>query len=132
MCSLYLSLYLFGLCVLLTTSETQIESWNILVKAVVLRINLNIDGAPTGSRSNTQKNQLGKKKDISSVSSGVPVPPPGVPTVYVSRVDLQALVFSLSSHRHSYKYLLVYQNCLQIWSVYFLSLRKYPETIKLI
>ena len=72
-----------------------------LAKAAALRINLNIDGTPIISRTHTHPSHSQTSHLLtSSLSLGIPVPRA---TVYVRHVDSSALVFSLSSHRHSYK-----------------------------
>ncbi len=71
-----------------------------LAKAAALRINLNVDGAPITSKTHTHPSLA----NISSINlvfvfrcSSSPSNP-----VYARRADFSALVFSLSSHRHSY------------------------------
>jgi hypothetical protein len=56
---------------------------NILAKAADLRINLNLDGAPIASKSHTHPSHSQTSRSV-------------------RRVDSSFLVFSLSSHRHSY------------------------------
>ncbi len=69
-----------------------------LVKASVLRINLNIDGTPIESKSHTHPSHSQTYRLLtSSLSLGVPVPRP---TLCARRVDL--LVCSLPLHRLSY------------------------------
>ena len=71
---------------------------HILANVVVLRINLNIDGALTLHTLKPLTRPL-----TSTLSLGVPVPPYN--PVYVSSVDpsdLALQAFSLSLHRHSY------------------------------
>ncbi len=68
-----------------------------LAKEATLRITLNLDGAPITSRTHThpshsQTNVVFIFRCSSSTSN----------PVYVRRVDSSALVFSLSSHSHSY------------------------------
>jgi hypothetical protein len=65
-----------------------------LVKAVALRINLSIDGVPITSRTHTHPSHSQTSRLLtSSLSLGVPVP---------RATHSSPLVFSLSSHRHSY------------------------------
>jgi hypothetical protein len=74
---------------------------NILAKAAALRITLNIDGAPIVSRSHTHPSHSQNFSFINLVfifrCSSSPCNP-----LYARRVDSSALVFSLSSHRHSF------------------------------
>ncbi len=74
----------------LTAFSSMLKSrvGNILVKAVAVRINLNLEGAPITSKSHTL---------VFRCSSFTTNP------VSVRRVDSSFLVFSLSSHRYSYK-----------------------------
>jgi hypothetical protein len=73
-----------------------------LAQAAALRITLNLDGAPITSKSHTHPlHSQTSRLLISSLSLGVPVSPSN--PVYARRVDSSALVFSLSSHRHSYR-----------------------------
>jgi hypothetical protein len=71
-----------------------------LAKAASLRITLNIDGAPITSRTRTHPSHSQTSRInlvfIFRCSSSRSNP------VYARRVDFSALVFSLSSHRHSY------------------------------
>jgi hypothetical protein len=76
---------------------------SILTKAAALRINLNLDGAPIVSKSHTHPSH--SQTSINLVSIFRCSSPPSNP-VYARRVDPSALVFSLSSHRHSYTGLL--------------------------
>ncbi len=64
---------------LLTTFSSMIKSrvGNILVKDTVLRINLNLDGAPITPKSHTHPSHLQTSRLLtSSLSLGVPVPRP--------------------------------------------------------
>ncbi len=82
----------------------QIQDFNILAKAVVLRINLNIDGAPIASRSHTHPSHSETFRLLTSSLSCLIFrcsSPPQNP-VYARRVDPSTLAFCLSSHRHSY------------------------------
>ncbi len=57
------------------SSQFKSKIDNILAKAEVLRINLNIDGAPVGSRSHTHTSHSETSRLLtSSLSLGVPVP----------------------------------------------------------
>jgi hypothetical protein len=88
-----------------TTFSSQIKSkiGNILTKAAVRRIVLNIDRTPIDSTSHTHPSHSQTSRLLtSSLSLGVPVPRN---PVSVSRVDPSALAFwsfLIESHRHSY------------------------------
>jgi hypothetical protein len=72
-----------------------------LDKTAVLRIVLNIDGAPIESKSHTHPSHSQTSRLLtSSLSLGLPVPRPTVGPVCERYVDL--LVCSLPLHRHSY------------------------------
>ncbi len=74
-----------------------------LTKVEALRINLNIDGTPIISRTHTHPSHSQTSHLLtSSLSLGIPVPRTTV-VRYTRHVDSSDLVFSLSSHRHSYK-----------------------------
>jgi hypothetical protein len=84
---------------------------SILAKAAVLRINLNLDGAPITSKSHTLPLTLANFSSINLVfvlrcSSFTTNP------VSVRRVDSSFLVFSLSSYRYSYISLLIHKSYL--------------------
>ncbi len=91
------------------SSQLKSKIGNILTKTTVLRITLNIDGALLTSRSPIESPialaNLSFINYINLVSIFRCSSPPHN-TVYVSRVDLSDLAFSLSSHRHSYVSLL--------------------------
>jgi hypothetical protein len=83
------------------SAHLQAKVGNTLVKAAALRINLYIDGAPITSRTHTHPSHSQTSRLLtSSLSLGVHSSPSN--PVYTRRVDSSALVFSLSSHRHSY------------------------------
>ncbi len=68
-----------------------------LAREAVLRITLNLDGAPIISRTHTHPSHSQTSRLLtSSLSLGVPVPRA------TQCIDSSTLVFSLSSHRHSY------------------------------
>ena len=83
------------------SSQLKSKIGNILAKAAALRITLNIDGAPIVSRSHTHPSHSQNFSFINLVfifrCSSSPCNP-----LYARRVDSSALVFSLSSHRHSF------------------------------
>jgi hypothetical protein len=82
------------------SSQLKSKCGSILAKAAAIRITLNIDGAPVGSQTHTHLSHSQTSRLLnSSLSVDVPVPRA---TLYVRRVDLSALAFRLSSHRHSY------------------------------
>jgi len=57
------------------SSQLKSKVGNILAKAAVLRVNLNIDGAPIASRSHTHPSHSQTSRLLtSSLSLGVPVP----------------------------------------------------------
>jgi hypothetical protein len=73
-----------------------------LAKDTALRVNLNLDGAPITSRIHTHPSHTQTSRLLSSsLSLGQCSSSPRNP-VYVRRVDSSTLVFSLSSHRHSF------------------------------
>ncbi len=75
--------------------------WVSLRRHLYVSTNLNIDGTPITSRTHTLPSHSQTSRLLtSSLSLGVPVPPSH--PVYPSRSDPSDLVFSLSSHRHSY------------------------------
>jgi hypothetical protein len=84
--------------------QTKSRVGNILDKAAALRINFNIDGPPSVSRSHSPITLTVWHTDLSSITL-VSIfrcsSPPRNP-VYVRRVNPSALAFRLSSHRHSY------------------------------
>jgi hypothetical protein len=82
------------------SSHLKAKVGNILAKAAALRINLNIDGTPIASKSHTHSSHSQTSRLLtSSLSLGVTVPRG---TSVCETCRFQALVFSLSSYRHSY------------------------------
>jgi hypothetical protein len=108
----FLQLQEFSLCILPVDYSTSVArrsphglrqggTGNILVKTVVLRVNLNLDGSPITSRTHThpshsQTSHLLNLDSIFRCSSS-----PNNP-VYKRTVNSSDLVLSLSSHRHSF------------------------------
>ena len=79
------------------SSQLMSKIGNILANAAALRITLNIDGAPSASRSHAPPSHSQTSRLLtSSLPLGVPVPPRN--PVYARRVVPSALAFSLSSH----------------------------------
>jgi hypothetical protein len=81
-------------------SPLKAKVGSTLAKAAALRINLNVDGVPITSKTHTHPSHSQTSRLLTSslsLGSSSPSNP-----VYARRVDFSALVFSLSSHRHSY------------------------------
>jgi gluconate kinase len=83
------------------SSPLKSKVGNIIRKTVDLRVHLNIDVTPIVSRSHTHSSHSQTSRLLTSSFIFRCSSPPRNP-VYVRRVDLSPLGFSLSSHRHSY------------------------------
>ncbi len=101
----------FHCCRTVFSSLIKSTVGHILAKDAVLRINLNIDGAPIPSGSDTppSPSQTSNLSPLSLVSIFRCPSPPWNP-VYVRRVDPSVLAFSLSLHRPPYIYFLTISN----------------------
>ncbi len=84
------------------SSQLRSSVGNILDKTATLRITLKLDRAPITSKSHTHTSYSQTSRLLTSSLSQVRSSSPPIHPVYSRDINSSVLVFSLSSHRHSY------------------------------